>query len=135
MAASADLEMQGWIVNTLRADAGIQALLGERVYDRVPEKPQFPYISYGPSTEDNDYPDCINAAEITIQLDAWSREVGYPEVKRIAAAVHEALHDQDIDLPVNACCCLYHVNTVFLRDPDGLTNHAVIQLEAYVERS
>ena len=135
MAESVSLEMQGWIVSTLRNDPGLQALLGQRVYDRVPDAPVFPYISYGPETESNEYPDCIDAASLEIQLDAWSREVGYPEVKRIDAAVHAALHDQDIALPVNACCCLYHVNTLFLRDPDGLTNHAVIQLEAYVERT
>lgn len=134
MPASAALEVQGWLVQTLKADPAVQAICGPRVYDRVPEEPVFPYISIGPSTETNESPDCMDSAEVFMQVDGWSREVGFPEAKKLSAAVHGAVHDKDVSLPVNACCYVYHTGTQFLRDPDGLTSHAVIQLEAYVER-
>jgi hypothetical protein len=134
MPESPALEMQGYIVQALKDDPTVQALCGSRVYDDVPPSATFPYISMGPATEVTDNPECIDAIEINIQLDAWSRSVGFPEVKRIASAVHTALHDVEVDLPVNACTSLYHANTLYMRDPDGLTSHAVIQLQAYVER-
>lgn len=134
MSASPSLEMQGFIVNTLKSDAGVQALVGQRVYDRIPDNPVFPYISMGPMQEINEYPDCIDGAELAVQIDAWSRAVGSPEVKRIANAVHVALNDADVDLPVNACCYLTLTNTIHLRDPDGITEHAAMTLEAFVER-
>lgn len=133
MAEPVSLEMQKWIYDTLKADVALTALV-KGVHDRIPEGAQFPYVSFGGIDANNIYPDCIDGAELYIQIDAWSREPGYPEVKRIENAVHLALHDKDVDLPVNAVCYLTHANTVFMRDPDGLTSHAVIQLEAFVER-
>jgi len=133
MPESPALEMQKWIYDTLLADAATMALV-KGVYDRVPEGAEFPYISFGPVDEQNIYPVCIDSADLRIQLDVWSREPGYPEIKRIAATVHIALNDQDVDLPVNAACYLTHDQTTYMRDPDGLTSHAVIQLDAFVER-
>jgi uncharacterized protein DUF3168 len=129
-----DLELQGLIVQTLKADPGVAALVASRVYDRVPEAPTFPYISYGPSDSTQDDADCIDGFIVTLQLDAWSREVGYPEVKRISDAIRVALHDLDLTLTSNALAYLYHQQTRTFRDPDGLTSHAALAFEASVER-
>lgn len=135
MADSApDLELQGVIIAALKADAAVAALIGLRAYDTIPDEPVFPYVSYGPGDTVDDDADCIDTAIVTIQLDAWSRSVGYPEVRRIADAVRRALHDKDFPLATNALVFLAHRQTRVMRDPDGLTNHAAISLEAYVER-
>jgi hypothetical protein len=129
-----DLEMQGLIVQTLKADPAIVALVGPRVYDTIPDNPVFPYVSYGPVDTLQDDADCIGTQNLFIQLDAWSRAVGYPEVKKIADAVRDALHDKDLALTINALVVLQHRQTRTLRDPDGLTSHSAISLEAFVER-
>jgi hypothetical protein len=69
-----------------------------------------------------------------MQLDAWSRAVGFPEVKRVADAVRAALHDYELPLSDNALVSLLHRQTRVLRDPDGLTNHAVVEIVALVEQ-
>lgn len=130
----ADLELQGLIISTLKADAGVAALVGQRVYDSVPLNAQFPYVSFGPSDSLEDDADCITGLNISQQLDAWSRAVGFPEVKRISDAVRAALHDKDFALSVNALVFFEHRQTRTFRDPDGLTNHAALSFEASVER-
>ena len=76
----------------------------------------------------------ILEGEITFQIDAWSRAVGFPEVKRIAEQVRRALTDSDLELTDNAMLSLEHSQTRMMRDPDGLTNHAAVVFTAFVEQ-
>lgn len=131
--ADPDLELQGEIVKRLKADPGVSALVAGRIYDSVPGNAVFPYISYGPSDTTSDDAECITAFSIFVQLDAWSRAVGYPEVKKIADAVRRSLHQAPLNLPTNALVFLQHDQTRVLRDPDGLTSHAAMSFESVVE--
>jgi hypothetical protein len=131
--ADPDLELQGAIVQKLKADPGVAALVNGRIFDSIPAGAAFPYVSYGPSDLVTDDADCLTAFNGFHQLDAWSRSPGYPEVKRVANAVRVALHDASLALPTNALVFLEHRSTRYVRDPDGLTSHAIIQLETVIE--
>ena len=132
---SPDLEVQGLVVQTLKADAAVTALVAGRVFDQVPKDAQFPYVSYGPSDVVEDDADCIDGLLVTFQIDAWSRTVGFPECKRITDAVRRALHQRDLPLGVNALVYLQHEITRTQRDPDGLTSHGIMTFEASVEQT
>nr|DAE48857.1 MAG TPA: hypothetical protein [Caudoviricetes sp.] len=127
-------EFQGQIVALLKASTELSALIGGRVYDRVPEGVQFPYVSFGPSDEVSDDAECIDGFTVTMQLDAWSRAVGLPECRRITDAVRKALSVENIQLTDNALVTFNHVTTRIFRDPDGLTSHGAITFEAFVEQ-
>lgn len=135
----ASYELQIAIVSALKSDAAVRALVGDRVYDDVPRSvdgkvtARFPFISFGPEQTLPDGYDCQDGSEITIQLDAWSRAVGFPEVKKIAAAVRKALHDADLAVEENALVSIEFDGRRVLRDPDGKTSHAVITFRAVVE--
>lgn len=130
---SASLELQGAIVTRLKAVSAVTTLIGQRVYDAVPKDPLFPYVSFGPADEISDDADCIGTDQVTMQIDAWSHAVGFPEVKQIAAAVRGALRDFEFSLSANACVSFEHRQTRVFRDPDGLTSHAAIEFRAIVE--
>ncbi|MCB1394387.1 DUF3168 domain-containing protein [Nitrobacter sp.] len=131
---SPSLELQGAIVARLKTFADLAGLVADRIYDRVPTAPAFPYVSLGPAQSVSDDADCITGFEITLQIDAWSRAVGFPEVKRVAEAVRAALHQHELPLADNALVSLEHRQTRDFRDPDGLTNHAAIEFVALVEQ-
>jgi uncharacterized protein DUF3168 len=131
---SPTLELQGAIVTRLKGFAGLTALVGNRVYDNVPQAATFPYVSWGPEQAISDDADCITGFSVTIQIDAWSRAVGLPEVKQIAEQVRLALHNYDLTLTANALVSIDHSQTRTLRDPDGLTNHALIEFTAFIEQ-
>lgn len=132
--ADVDLELQGAIINRLKADPAVTALVAGRVYDSVPQGAPFPYITYGPSDVLQDDADCIVAFDIDVQIDVWSRAVGFPEAKKIAGAVRAALHQVDLVLPTNALVFLEHRQTSMRRDPDGLTSHGLISLNSVIEQ-
>lgn len=129
-----DLELQGAIVTTLKADPAVFALVGGRVYDRVPEDPVFPYITYGPTDSVTDDYECLTGFQITVQIDVWSRDYGFPECKRINDAVRVALHDVNLTLNTNALVSILHEITRTFRDPDGETNHGAVQFGASIEK-
>jgi hypothetical protein len=132
--ADPSLELQGAIVARLKADGAVQALVGQRIYDPVPPAATFPYLSLGADDVISDDADCITGFEITVQIDAWSRQPGFKEVKQIGDAVRVALHDYDFTLSVNASVLFEHRVTRNMRDPDGLTNHAAITFTGFVEK-
>lgn len=131
---SPTLELQGAIVTRLKAHSAVTTLIAQRVYDEVPPNAAFPYVSFGPSDEISDDAECINGFEVTMQLDAWSRAVGFPECRQIADAVRQALHNYEFNLSSNALVTFEHRITRMFRDPDGKTSHAAMTFSAIVEQ-
>lgn len=126
-------ELQAALAKRLKNDALLKGLINGRVFDRVPAQAEFPYISFGPSDETSADADCINAFEISFQIDCWSRAVGFQEARKIADAVRQALKP-DLVLAINALVYLEHRQTRTIRDPDGLTSHAALTFEAVAEQ-
>lgn len=134
----ASVELIRAAVDVLRADATISGYVAGRIFDRVPESGVVsPYISLGPSTAIPDDFDCMDGEEITIQFDVWSwgsdEAYGSMEARKLSGAVKKALHDAELTLADNALVTLQHEITRITRDPDGITNHGVIQFTATVE--
>lgn len=131
---SPTLELQGAIVTRLKAQPAVTALIGQRIYDAVPAQPVFPYVSFGPSDELTEDAECIDGFEISMQIDVWSRSVGFPEARQIADAVRQALHGYELNLTSNALVTFQHRITRMFRDPDGLTNHAALTFTSFTEQ-
>ncbi|MDJ1632676.1 DUF3168 domain-containing protein [Rhizobium rhizogenes] len=140
MSEDASFELQKAIVTLLKNDAAVISLVANRIYDRVPQDDAgnttavFPYISIGPDQEIPDPAECIRASEFFLQIDAWSRAVGFPEVKRIARAIEDALNDVELPLVANAQVYFEYDGRRIFRDPDGLTSHAALTFRAGIEK-
>lgn len=134
MSEDASYEVQRAIFELLTNAPDVVALVDRRVYDRVDANVTFPYISFGPEQEIPEDIDCIDASEIFLQIDIWSTDPGYREAKRIAGAVEKALHDSDLQLQDNAMVYIACNGRRMMRDPDGLTSHAVLTFRAGVEK-
>lgn len=132
------LAIQAAIIAAIKNDSGVEALVGERVYDRVPTNASFPYVSYGEDQvlqDDADAGDClIEGFEAFVTLHAWSRGVGQVECKRLGGAIHDALHNAELTITDHALLVFEHRNTRYVRDPDGLTTHGVITFRSLLDR-
>ncbi|MDI7923403.1 DUF3168 domain-containing protein [Ferirhizobium litorale] len=139
--ASAELELQGAMVARLKADAPLTSLISGRVYDQPPADlngvvpaATYPYVTLGEAQTIRDDATCVRGGEIYLTLHAWSRAVGFPEVKRIADAVADSLHDAPLALATNRLNSIEYRQTRVFRDPDGITSHAVIEFVAFTEK-
>lgn len=111
--------------------AAIKALAteaGERVYDIAPKGAAHPYVTIGPAQTVPMDEDCWDRSENFVQVDVWSREVGFPEAKRIAGAIRDGMHDQMLTIEGHVCDRMYVRSITFSRDPDGLTSRARLDL-------
>ncbi|MCA1365926.1 DUF3168 domain-containing protein [Bradyrhizobium sp. BRP14] len=135
--ASPELELQGAIVARLKADADLMALVNG-VYDQPPDTafatPKESYVTIGEAQFLRDDATCVSGGEVYLTLHAWSRKVGYPVAKQIGDAVAESLHLAPLTLATNRLISVMHRQTRVFRDADGLTNHAVIDFVANVEK-
>ncbi|MBZ9888125.1 DUF3168 domain-containing protein [Mesorhizobium sp. BR1-1-3] len=135
--ASPSTELQGLLYSTLKADLGVMALV-DGVYDNVPTTAfgtKKAYISFGPHDVVDDGADCIESGEHTFQLDCWSRAVGQVACKDIVDAVKVALHERELTLTNNALVEIRVIMRRVFRDPDGLTSHGVVMVQAIVEEA
>ena len=130
---SPSLELQGVIVSRLKADSAVRGLVADSVYDNVPKDAGYPRITLGATDETSDDADCIEGLAISFQVDCWSQAVGFPQVRQMSDAVRRSLHDVDLTLTDNALVSLTHRQTRVFRDPDGLTSHAAMTFDAFVE--
>lgn len=129
------IELQGALVAALKAAGALPAVVGGRVYDEAPTNAVFPYLTLGDCQVLPDKAGCIDGVEVYPQIDVWSRAVGYPEVKTIAAAVKAKLDDQPLTVSGFQVVVFEHQSTQYLRDTDGLTRHAAITFRGLIQPS
>ncbi|MCD7109709.1 DUF3168 domain-containing protein [Rhizobium sp. DKSPLA3] len=132
--ASPELEVQGEVVRLLKADATVTGF-SRRIYDQPPTAPSFPYINIGEAQTLRRDATCLEGGDIYLTMHAWSRAVGFPEVRRIADAMVEALHLAPMTLSTNRFISIMHRQTRVFRDPDGITSHAVVEFLARYDKA
>jgi hypothetical protein len=108
------------------------ATAGLRVYDMPPANPVFPYCTLGVSDGTEDFiSDCAIDWEVTGEVHIWSREPGYVQGKEIAVTCSTALAERHPVFSGYRVGWFAIQNQRWLRDPDGLTSHGVIEVRAH----
>lgn len=128
-------DLQKAVLEALLADAEVAAVVGDRVRDGRPLAGDAAQITFGPSDYTPDDMDCIAARVETIQLDCWVRDSTkrlHP-ARALADKVKAALHGADLALDTHALANLRVVGVRAMMDPDGLTSHGIVTVEALVE--
>lgn len=127
------LPLQDALIKALKVSGALPTVVGGRVYDQVPGKPDYPLVSLGDGQVLPDKAECIDGVEVFLQIDVWSRKVGYAETKQIAAAVIAALDEVDLTV-VGFDVVVFELSGVqYMRDPDGLTRHAAITFRSLIQ--
>lgn len=124
--------LQTAIYAAITATGILPAVVGNRVYDAVPQNAQTPYVSMGDCQVLPDKSGCIDGAECYPIIDVWSTYSGYKEAKTIAAAVVAALDDKPEALMVAGFdVIVFELDTYQpLRDPDGITRRVSLTFHA-----
>lgn len=135
MAADATLPVRAAIVTRLRDDAGVGAVVADRIYGRPPQDVVFPYVSLGPVTAEPAGGIAQRGWGQSAQIDVWSRQPDRGvEASQIMAAVSAAL-----EAPLSVAGHHVVVATLELQtlvdDPDGITSHGVQRFRIYTREA
>jgi hypothetical protein len=131
--ADPSLAIQKGFVSILKADAGVNAIAGGRIYDAVPGGAVKPYVSFGAFQLLPEHGDCLDGGEAIVTLDGWAAGPDTVQVKHLGAAIAKALDRKTLELDGQRLIELAIEQTQYMRDPDGLTAHAVITVHAWTE--
>jgi hypothetical protein len=128
------LQLQKALVAVLKADAGVNAIIAGRIYDAVPGGAVKPYLSFGPFQMLPEHGSCLDGGEAFVTLDGWAAGPDTVQVKQLGAAVAKALDLAPIVIDAPPRLVEMTVEqTQYMRDPDGITAHAVITVHAFTD--
>ncbi len=132
--ASASWALQQAIYASLTSDSALLALLGgERIYDDVPARKVFPYVTFAAASERDWSAGSEAGAEHSIVLHVWSRGAGRKQAAAIMEALRVRLHDAALMLSGHRLVNLRHESSEVRRDADGETFHGIVRLRAVTE--
>lgn len=125
--------LQQAIYSRLAGFAALVALVGARVYDRVPPSTAFPYVVIGDDTAVPFDTHSSVGARHTVTIHVWSRDGGRDETKRIQQAIYDALHRNALVVAgAETVNCEWEFSESFL-EQDGLTRHGVMRLAVVLD--
>lgn len=133
---SVSASLQKLLIDTLKADAGVIALVGADVFDSIPTRRPAKFLRIGPSDMVLMDMTCLRATEMTFQIDGYSAGRGeLVEARRMVDAVIAALDDMPLALPDPYALTRINVELarVFL-DADETTGRAVVQVTCETEK-
>lgn len=131
---SSALALRTAVVARLAGDAAtLAALGGARIYDDPPTRAEFPYMTFGQSSERDWSTGSDEGFEHLLTLHVWSRAAGRKQAETAIAAALTALHDQPLELDGHRMINLRHEFTDARRESDGLTYRASARFRAVTE--
>lgn len=133
---SPERELWKKVYERLKGTSTLMAMV-DGIFDKVPSKEwnsgSFQaIISRGPITSVDDSSDCIDGAEVTLQIDVWVRESARSVCSDILQEVRKALR-APLEFDYNALNSVSVDSWDVLDDPDPLTQHGILFLTAIVE--
>jgi len=126
------LAMQKGTLSLMKAGAtGVQT--GGRIYDGVPGGALKPYVSFGPFQLLPEHGDCLDGGEAFLTLDGWAAGPDTVQVKKLGAAIASDLDRAELVVDGQRLIELSIEQIQYMRDPDGITAHAVVTVHAWTE--
>lgn len=132
--ASASFALQQAVFGALTGSATIASLLGgPKVFDAVPQRTAYPYITIGQSIARDWSTASDDGHEHILTFHVWSDASGRKAIHEIMAAVRAALHDQPLTPSGYRLVNLRHELSEARREIDGETYHGITRYRAVTE--
>jgi hypothetical protein len=134
--AEPSLALQKLVRERLVNDAAVLALVSaEAILDRNtrPELDRMVIIGEGSTLFSDDYETFHEKAHLDLHI--YVRETYTTGAKEIAGAIRDALRTRPWSVDGYVCHGLSVLNARYFRDPDGAHAHAVIALDAVLQRN
>ena len=131
MADGPALALQAALVAVLRADAGVAALVGTRVYDEPPDGATLPLVRIGNIDAAPERMDGCTDEALTFSVEAHSRPIaGRVEASRIAHAIRVALDETEFSVTGYHLDWCQWLTQAVTRGADGKTYIATVAFQA-----
>jgi hypothetical protein len=119
-----NFSLQEALYANLKEYTALTALIGERLYDNVPQTTPFPYVSIGDLRFEDNSQKGAYGNFVTVPIHVWSNHRGKKECQQIMRLIYLRWHDLGV-LAVSGMqfTGMYHTYSTIITEPDGLTRH------------
>ena len=122
------------VYQILQSNSELAALVGNRIYDAVPQSVTFPYVTLGEDVITDWSTSYEDGASISFTVHVWSRHRGREETKGIQGAIYNALNRADVSaLNYDIIAIDFETSQSFL-DADALTRHGVSTFRMLIDK-
>lgn len=138
------LDFQKAVFTALNGDPALAALIGSgKVFDDVPHgaegtAPAFPFVTIGDQTGELDGASGVDAAEMTIEVHAWSRGAGKAQCLEMLDLIRDAVEGPKTERKSHATANgtvveMHYQGHQTVTEPDGETFHGVIRFGGFYQ--
>ena len=133
--ASSDNALVTGVLDALRADPEVQALLGQpaRIFDDETDAPVFPYAMLERHERFEAGSAGVNGAEHRLSLATWSRHGGRSEAKLILGTLRAAVDAMTVSLPGQTIILAHTVYSDAMRTRDRKAFRGVLRIRIITE--
>lgn len=134
MTLSASWDLQKSVFNYLVNDTTLTGMLGgQAVYDDVPQRASYPYITFGQTSMRDWSTGTEDGKEHLVTLHVWSKGGGKKETSEIIDVLCEKLHDNSLQLTDHHLVNLRCEFSEARRTVDGEKIHGIVRYRAVTE--
>lgn len=133
MSLDPDRALQAAVLDHLRADTALDALLSGRVFDEPPASPGYPHVTLGRSQSRPWGGVDGEGVEHSLTLTCVSRFDGAEEAKAVVAAMRAALHGADLTLTDHRLVNLRATYADVFRASDWRSTYGILRVRAVTE--
>ncbi len=134
MSESASWSVQESLVQALKSDVALVGLLnGQSIYDAVPQRAAYPFISIGNAVDRDWSTSSESGCEHALTLHIWSKGKGKMQCFEIMNAVRRVLHNGELIVEDHELVNLRFEFSDARLDPDGETYHGILRFRAVTE--
>ncbi|SJZ65265.1 DUF3168 domain-containing protein [Consotaella salsifontis] len=127
-------ELQTSIFQALTTDPAVISLLGgPKVFDRTPERANFPYLTLGRTAVVDWSTGTEDGSEHILTLHVWAKGGGKKETYEIMDKVSEKLHDAHLPLEGHNLVNLQLQYAEARQEPDSPAYHGILRFRAVTE--
>lgn len=124
--ASPSLELYSATITRLKADAGVAAIVGARVYEDVRPSPVYPYLNFANFDVAQDDVTCQTGYDIHMDIDGWTEGSSRVSAWQLQHAVVKCLHNWTPTLTTNDCVTFQHTRARDFKDLNDAVTHSVM---------
>jgi hypothetical protein len=107
------------IMDALKAFPAVAAIVGDKVFDYVPDTDAMPYIRYGVTLEGPFEATGVIGSDNEITIHGYCRSYNSVEARQLKKAIHDALADQLLPLASGYMIEMNFIDGQILQDDDG----------------
>ncbi|ALN73966.1 MULTISPECIES: DUF3168 domain-containing protein [unclassified Aureimonas] len=127
-------ELQTTILGALTADAALTKLLGgPKIFDRVPERASFPYLTLGRTAVIDWSTGTEDGAEHILTLHVWAKGGSKQETYEIMDKIAGRLNDASLPLETHRLVNLRLQFAEARQEPDSPAYHGILRFRAVTE--